>query len=545
MKKTPNLVAVAGALALLMVTNVSLAQSVPVQTSAGGLIAICQNSTPPNTCTNSGSTQAAGNGGIAIGDGADSMSGNALAIGSGAVGYADGAVAIGSAANAQNDSAIAIGNGSGANTGSVSLGKGSLSGTYSVAIGYGTQTTNSSAVAIGNAASSDSSGVAIGRTATTGQSGIAIGNGTTSTSDSMAFGTSATASNFGAALGYSSKASASYSLAMGYQASVASGSTGGIAIGAGTAATQYGTALGYLATASDFGTAIGEGASVASGAVSSVAIGAGSTVIGGMSNVVSFGSTTLTRRLINIAPGISGTDAVNINQFTGIMGIIGGSIDTSGNLIAPSYTIQGTAYHDISAAFSAVDNSLTTLATSSGVGATGPQGPAGPQGPQGVKGDTGATGPQGPVGTSVDDPDTLAKAKAYADQGDAATLALADANSAVGDARTLTQAQNWAQGYVQQAVGEALQEAKNYTDMRFSQVNNRLDRLGAAQAASTSMASNFIGDNSVAAGVGFQGGHNALAMGFRHVTSTGVSFSVHGAIAGEERQVGAGVGASW
>lgn len=81
--------------------------------------------------------------------------------------------------------------------------------------------------------------------------------------------------------------------------------------------------------------------------------------------------------------------------------------------------------------------------------------------------------------------------------------------------------------------------------MRIAQINNRLDRLGAAQAASTSMASNFVGDNSVAAGVGFQGGHNALAVGYRHVSAGGVSFSVHGAIAGEEHQLGAGVGASW
>jgi autotransporter adhesin len=46
--------------------------------------------------------------------------------------------------------------------------------------------------------------------------------------------------------------------------------------------------------------------------------------------------------------------------------------------------------------------------------------------------------------------------------------------------------------------------------------------------------------------VGFSGGHNALAVGYRHVTKSGhVSFSVHGAIAGSERTVGAGVGYSW
>jgi hypothetical protein len=351
----------------------------------------------------------------------------------------------------------------------------------------------------------------------------------------MAFGTSATATDYGAAFGYSATAGAQYSLALGYQSNVASGSTGGVSIGAGTAATQYATAIGYLASASDFGTAIGEGASVASGAVSSVAIGAGSTVSSDMKNVVSFGSPTLTRRLINISPGVAGTDAVNIDQFAGIVGVIGASLDARGALSAPTYAIQGTQYHDITSAFAAVDTSLTTLASSGGGGTSGPQGP------QGAKGDTGATGAAG----SGTDADTLEKTKDYVDQGDAGTLAHADAYANQGDARTLVQAEDWTHGYVDQAVGEALQEAKNYTDMRFNQINNRLDRLGASQAASTAMASNFTGDNSIAAGVGLQGGRDALAVGYRHVTGGGVSFSLHGALAGDEHQVGAGIGASW
>lgn len=510
------------------------------QSAAGGLIAVCQN-TLPDTCTNTGGAQASSNGGIAIGEGANSISGSALAIGPRAVGYGDGAIAIGPSANAQNDSAIAVGNGSAANTGSVSLGKGSTSGNYSVAIGYGTQTRNGSAVAIGNAASSDTSGVAIGRAATTGQSGIAIGNGTSSSANAMAFGTSATATDYGAAFGYSATAGAQYTLALGYQSNVASGSTGGVAIGAGTAATQYATAIGYLASATDFGTAIGEGASVASGAVSSVAIGAGSTVASDMTNVVSFGSPTLTRRLINISPGVAGTDAVNIDQFAGIVGVIGASLDARGALSAPTYAIQGAQYHDITSAFAAVDNSLTTLASSGGGGTSGPQGP------QGAKGDTGATGaagPQGPAGSGAD-ADTLEKTKDYVDQGDAGILDHANAHADQGDASTLSQAEDWTHGYVDHAVGEALQAAKDYTDMRFSQINTRLDRLGASQAASTAMASNFTGDNSIAAGVGLQGGRDALAVGYRHVTAGGVSFSLHGAFAGEEHQVGAGIGASW
>jgi autotransporter adhesin len=47
-----------------------------------------------------------------------------------------------------------------------------------------------------------------------------------------------------------------------------------------------------------------------------VAIGSNSSD-GGQPNVVSFGTPGNERRLINVAPGINGTDAVNVNQLLG------------------------------------------------------------------------------------------------------------------------------------------------------------------------------------------------------------------------------------
>jgi autotransporter adhesin len=61
------------------------------------------------------------------------------------------------------------------------------------------------------------------------------------------------------------------------------------------------TAIGYHATASG---------------LNSVAIGANSSD-GGQANVVSFGSPGNERRLTNVAPGVNGTDAVNVNQLLG------------------------------------------------------------------------------------------------------------------------------------------------------------------------------------------------------------------------------------
>jgi autotransporter adhesin len=62
------------------------------------------------------------------------------------------------------------------------------------------------------------------------------------------------------------------------------------------------TAIGYRATASG---------------VNSVAIGANSND-GGQSNVVSVGSPGNERRITNVAPGVNGTDAVNVNQLTAV-----------------------------------------------------------------------------------------------------------------------------------------------------------------------------------------------------------------------------------
>jgi autotransporter adhesin len=62
------------------------------------------------------------------------------------------------------------------------------------------------------------------------------------------------------------------------------------------------TAIGYRASASG---------------VNSVALGAGSSD-GGQANVVSVGSPGNERRITNVAPGVGGTDAVNMNQLNGV-----------------------------------------------------------------------------------------------------------------------------------------------------------------------------------------------------------------------------------
>jgi autotransporter adhesin len=86
---------------------------------------------------------------------------------------------------------------------------------------------------------------------------------------------------------------------------------------------QPATASALQSTAGGDGAVASGGASTAVGyrasasGVNSVAIGANSSD-GGQANVVSFGSPGAERRLTNVAPGVNGTDAVNLNQLNAV-----------------------------------------------------------------------------------------------------------------------------------------------------------------------------------------------------------------------------------
>ena len=189
---------------------------------------------------------------------------NALAGGFGSSATGDNAVGIGAGASATGLEAVAIGKGAIAKDGkAVSVGSGNTaSGNGAVAIGDPNTATGTGAVAIGNTNTA------------TGQGAVALGNLTVATGKAaVAIGDAATATVAGA-----------------------------IAIG------DAAGASGVTATA------VGSGAK-ATGA-NSVAIGAGSTD-GGAANVFAVGSTTQTRRVVNVAAGTlvaGGTDAVNAGQ---------------------------------------------------------------------------------------------------------------------------------------------------------------------------------------------------------------------------------------
>ncbi|KML48845.1 hypothetical protein VL15_28790 [Burkholderia cepacia] len=87
---------------------------------------------------------------------------------------------------------------------------------------------------------------------------------------------------------------------------------------------ENGTAVGGNAAASGANsTALGQNAT-ASG-VNSVALGAGS--VASAPNTVSVGSPGNERTISNVAPGVNGTDAVNVNQLNQAMGGLQGQIN--------------------------------------------------------------------------------------------------------------------------------------------------------------------------------------------------------------------------
>jgi hypothetical protein len=164
------------------------------------------------------------------------------------------------------------------------------------------------AVAVGVAAKASGSGaMAYGQNATASYTGaIAIGQGATITAPTNPSDPNTSGA---IAIGLGARANADPATAIGSQANAAGADS---------------VALGYAATASGN---------------NSVALGAGSTD-GGQANVVSVGSPGNERRITNVAPGVNGTDAVNVNQLNATVGHLRNQIDATGAMAAAMSNIQ-------------------------------------------------------------------------------------------------------------------------------------------------------------------------------------------------------------
>jgi len=124
------------------------------------------------------------------------------------------------------------------------------------------------------------------------------------------------------ALGFENQATGTQSIAIGYRNVVTGNGSG--AIGDPNVVSGNGSyAVGNNNTiASNNVFVLGNNVNVAAGNDGAVVLGNGSTASG--ANTVSVGSATTTRRITNVAPGINGTDAVNVSQLnTAVNGLQG------------------------------------------------------------------------------------------------------------------------------------------------------------------------------------------------------------------------------
>jgi trimeric autotransporter adhesin len=265
-------------------------------------------------------------GGVAIGEAANSGQADAIALGSNANADAAESIAQGANSSVSNVGGIAIG--SGANSSAVdavALGAGANA-TFanSVALGAGSVTTVGALtnyIAYGLSAPQSSVGeVNVGNRQITGVAPGMAGTDAVNVSQLEGVANQLTTiidNSVGAAAGAGSGFSSNPS---GSSSSSPASSTGPNSSAGGTGAAASGpgsTALGNNSQAAgNSSTAVGTGAT--STGNGSVAIGSGSND-GGRNEVVSVGTATNSRQVINVAPGTAPTDAVDVQQLNASM----------------------------------------------------------------------------------------------------------------------------------------------------------------------------------------------------------------------------------
>ncbi len=169
---------------------------------------------------------------------------------------------------------------------------------------------------------------------------------------SVALGESAEAgashANGATAVGAFARALATGSVALGRGAFVKGDSENGFALGTGAS------------VLSENSVALGGSAIVKDSAVNSVALGAGS--IADEDDVISVGNIDLKRRLVNVARGRRSDDATTVAQLNDTLASLGGGagMDANGNIISPTYNLQGGVQNNVEDALLALDGAVTT-----------------------------------------------------------------------------------------------------------------------------------------------------------------------------------------
>ncbi|UXB39503.1 ESPR-type extended signal peptide-containing protein [Stenotrophomonas maltophilia] len=408
-------------------------------------------------------------------------------------------------------------------------------------------------------------GVAIGDSARTGvDGGTAIGS-------------------YAAALGVNS-------VALGRGSWVSEDSSGGFAVGAGAQVWERN------------GIAIGESAMVLKGADGSLALGVGA--VATEKSTVSFGSGSIQRRLVNIANGTANHNAATVGQLRGALSALGGEVDANGNIVGPSFTVQGQSQSTLNGALEALDgavvsnrsrvnqvesqvrsvfqdtpsvradglNQLTLAGTHGMVISNVANGLIAAGSRDAVNGgqlhsmQQQLNGRMDGLEQRIDAPQPQAMAVASVPEPEA-PVPQAEGGQQVASAgegekpapQPKTKKEDSPKPQVDTAeLEKMLARANEYTDGAISNFERRLDkmdkrfnRMAAMSSAQTAMAMNTAGlatYNRLGAGVGYSEGESAMAVGYQRVLNEkgSATFSLNGAFTNSgERSMGVGVGIGW
>lgn len=452
---------------------------------------------------------ATGQDSLAMGPAALSSGDRAVAAGAHSTASGADSVAIGSSANSVGASSVAIGNGSsstGAN--SVAMGAGtSAGGTNSVALGAGSSAAGVNAVAMGSGS------------AATGANSIAIGTG------------NKVSGNGSGAIGDPSTVSGNGSYSLGNNNTVAQDNT--FVVGNGVTTTQANSVV--LGNGSTDRAATTETGAQINGSSYTFA-GQGSAAAG----VVSVGAAGAERQVINVAAGAlssTSTDAVNgsqlyaTNQAVNHLGqvattqgqsaasIFGGGATynpATGQITAPTYTVNNTQYNNVGSAIGALGSTITQNNSDQRPAASA----------------TGANSVAVGSGSNATRDNTV-------DFGGRQLTGLANGTQD-GDASTMGQ------------LRQATADTKSYTDRAVASLDARSQKMmsgiGAMAMAASALQPNgrAEGSKSVGAAMGTYNGESALAVGVNWYISNQILLNAKVSYTSSgPGKVGAAVGLNW
>ena len=355
------------------------------------------------------------------------------------------------------------------------------------------------------------------------------------------------------------------------------------------------------------GIAIGARSLVDAGGLNSVALGWSS--VANEANTLSLGHANLQRRIVNVANGRNATDAATVGQLRGALSTLGGDIDANGNIINPTFNIQGGQQSSLNEALSTLDaavvtntnrtdrvesklnavfqdrptvrndglnqltfagaNGMVLSNVANGVVAAGSRDAV--NGGQLHSMQQQLNGRMDGLERRIEDapaPRALASSSVPTPQAEETPVVPEGKDSqqvasvGEGDKPTPQPKANKDDSPKPQVdtaeLEKMLARANEYTDGAISNFERRLDkmdkrfnRMAAMSSAQTAMAMNTAGlatYNRLGAGVGYSEGESAMAVGYQRVLNEkgSATFSLNGAFTNSgERSMGVGVGIGW